>query len=290
MTRKSLINFIGLAGVADDETPRAQRCGRLFEAPMLLLALWILVEWYLTARGNYPLHWEVVTNWVIWVFFVFETALLCFLVRDKSRYLKSNWINLLIIAVGIPLLLTNHPYAGALRGLRLLLLLGILFEMSSTIRQMLARNHIGLTLFISLIIVVMAGTSMAAIDPAIDTFWDGIWWAWVTVTTVGYGDLVPESPQGKIFGGLLMILGLGLFSLITASFSAFLISREEEEVIEKEAELIEKEKEVVTEEMRALAKLERIEARMENLERCLRQLVEQLPDKRSESGEDSKDS
>ncbi len=48
------------------------------------------------------------------------------------------------------------------------------------------------------------------------------------MTTVGYGDTVPESPQGKTFGGLLMILGLGLFSLITASLSAFLIAREEE--------------------------------------------------------------
>ena len=43
----------------------------------------------------------------------------------------------------------------------------------------------GATLFVSLIVVVMAGISIAAIDPAIDSPWDGIWWAWVTVTTVG---------------------------------------------------------------------------------------------------------
>lgn len=277
MTRKTFTSFIGLAGVADDESPRAQRWGRFLEVPMLLLALWIVVEWYLTAKDAYPNHWGWITNWIVWFFFVIETSLLCYLVHDRRRYLKTNWINLLIIAVGIPLLFHHHTYAGALRTLRVLLLFGILFEMSSTIRQMLAQNNIGLTLFVSLIIVVMAGTSMAAIDPAINTFWDGIWWAWVTVTTVGYGDLVPESPQGKVFGGLLMILGLGLFSLITASFSAFLISREEEEVIEKGAAIIEQEKEVASEERRAIAKLERIENRLEGLERNLGELIDRLP-------------
>jgi voltage-gated potassium channel len=246
---------------------------------MLLLALWIIVEWYLSAKNSYPAHWEVVTNWIVWIFFVAETSILCFLVRDKLRYLRTNWINLLIIAVGLPLLFDGQPYAGALRTLRILLLFGILLEMSSTVRQMLASNNIGLTLLVALIIIVMAGTSMAAIDPAIETFWDGIWWAWVTVTTVGYGDLVPESPQGKVFGGLLMVLGLGLFSLITASFSAFLISREDEEIIKKEEEIIEKEEKVAREEWRAISKLDRIENRLEKLERDLTRLIDRLPDR-----------
>ena len=276
MTRRSLTSFIGLAGVADAERPRAKRWGRVFEVPMLLIAIWIVAEWYLTARGMYKEEWGIITNWVVWLFFVTETVLLSFLVRDKRRYLLGNWVNLLIIAVGVPLLWNNQPYAGALRTLRLLLLVGILFEMSSTIRQMLSRNDLGLTLFVALIIIVMAGTSMAAIDPAIETFWDGIWWAWVTVTTVGYGDLVPESPQGKVFGGLLMVLGLGLFSLITASFSAFLITREEGEIIEKGEKIIEKEEEVAIEEKRAIAKLESIENRLEGLERNLGELIDRL--------------
>lgn len=270
MTRRSLSNWLGLAGVADDERPVARRWGTLFEIPMLLLAIWIVAEWYLSVEDLYPEDWAIHTNRVIWVFFVIETLLLTALVRDRKRYLRSNWMNLLIIALGLPLLWHDQPYAGALRTLRVLLLLGFLLEMSSTTRAMLRRNHIGLTLFIAAIITVMAGTMMAAIDPAVDTPWDGIWWAWVTVTTVGYGDIVPKSPQGKVFGGMLMILGLGLFSLITASFSAFLIAREEEDLIEQE-------KEVVLEEEKAIAKLEDIESRLESLERGLETLLERMP-------------
>lgn len=62
---------------------------------------------------------------------------------------------------------------------------------------------------------------MAAIDPAINNIWDGMWWAWVTVTTVGYGDIVPVSGPGRILAGILMLIGMGLFSLFTANFSAF---------------------------------------------------------------------
>ena len=281
MSRRSFAALIGLAGVARKEAPAAIRWGKLFEAPMLLLSIWIIIEWYLSAKGSYPHRWEIVTNWIFLIFFVTETILLTLLVRDKRRYLRSNWVNLLIIAVGIPLLWTDQPYAGALRSLRILLLFGFLFELSSTVRFILARNHLGLTLLVSFVVIVMAGTIIAAIDPAIATPWDGIWWAWVTVTTVGYGDIVPESPQGKVFGALLMLLGLSMFSLITANFSAFLITREEEEVVQKEEILLQKGEAVVGEEKRAIAKLEEIEHRLERLEQGLERLIERLPDDRS---------
>ncbi|MGB0578080.1 MAG: potassium channel family protein, partial [Limisphaerales bacterium] len=163
-------------------------------------------------------------------------------------------------------------------------------EMSTTIRRTLAKNSLGPTLLVSFIIVVMAGIFIAAIDPAINSPWDGIWWAWVTVTTVGYGDLVPQSPQGRIFGGLLMILGLGLFSLITATFSAFIIARDEEEfiekeerilkrgdeIIEKEGVILEQEKSVVSEEGRILQQLSAMENRLEKLEAKLDRLTDRL--------------
>ena len=279
MKRRSISAFIGLAGVADDENRKARHWGRIFELPMLLLALWIIIEWYLTAspQFNYPRDWETVTNWVILLFFLAETVILSGLVTETKRYLLTNWVNLLIIVVGIPLLWSDQPYAGALRSLRILLLLGLVFEISSTVRQVLARNNVGLTLLVSFIIIIMAGTTIAAIDPAVETPWEGIWWAWVTVTTAGYGDIVPESPPGRVFGGILMILGLGLFSLITASFSAFLISREEEEVIEKEKEIIEKEEAVMSEEKRVSARLENIEERLGNLEESITKLIDRLP-------------
>mgnify|MGYP001828259687 CR=1 FL=1 len=92
------------------------------------------------------------------------------------------------------------------------------------------------TAAVALFIIIVSGILIAGLDPAIDNIWDGFWWAWVTVTTVGYGDIVPNTGAGKIFGRLLILFGLGLFSLITASFSAFLLSKDEEQIMKDEKE------------------------------------------------------
>lgn len=282
---QTVISWIGLAGVAKDERPRALFWARLFEAPMLALALWIIIEWYLTAQGSLPESWAIATDRIIWLFFVVETVTLTFLVRDKRRYLQSNWINLLVIVVGIPVFWEQTLAVGALRSLRFILLFGFILEISPTIRKTLAKNNLGLTLLVSGIIVAMAGISIAAIDPAIDTPWDGIWWAWVTVTTVGYGDLVPETAQGRIFGAILMGLGLGLFSLITATFSAFLIERDEEGILEKGEEISEKEDEIIemeerlkNREARTVEQISSLEERLQALEGKIDHLIDCLPD------------
>jgi voltage-gated potassium channel len=114
----SLHLLTGLAGVADNERTAARRWGKRFELPMILLALWILIEWYLREKGIYSELFGRITDWGVWLFFVLETVTLTLLVEDKPRYLRSNWMNLLIICVGLPLLWGGGTYAAALRALR----------------------------------------------------------------------------------------------------------------------------------------------------------------------------
>lgn len=216
-----------MAGVAPLETPAASRWAKRLELPALLLALWILAAWYMESTGSLPETHSDWLNWAIWLFFVGETVSLTFLVRDRQRYLQTNWMNLLVIAAGIPIVSGTLPYSLSLRSLRLLLFFNLLVQLSRGARLMLSHNHLGSTLAVSSVIIVFAGYLMAGLDPAIQSPAEGIWWAWVTVTTVGYGDIVPVSTEGRIFGGLLILLGIGLFSMITASFSVFFLSKGE---------------------------------------------------------------
>jgi voltage-gated potassium channel len=102
-------------------------------------------------------------------------------------------------------------------------------EASGGFRRVLARHHLGSTLAVSMVITVIAGIMIAGIDPGITSVTDGIWWAWVTVTTVGYGDVVPVTLEGKLFGALLIAMGIGLFSMITASFTVYFVEQDEQE-------------------------------------------------------------
>ena len=123
-------------------------------------------------------------------------------------------MNLLIILVAIPFLLQqqqSYPLA-AFRVFRLLVLLGLLIHVSSALRQLLSRHHLGITLLASFIIIVFAGVIIASLDPAIKTPGMALV-ARLTITTVGYGDIVPVSNIGKAFAGLLIAMGLACFNV-----------------------------------------------------------------------------
>ena len=275
MARTRLNQFIGLAGVDDQERTVAREWGRRLEGPMLLLAIWILLQWYLSATGKeFSPLFELISNLVIWFFFVFETVLLVSLCADKKAYLKNNWMNLFIIAGGIPVFWGFYGYAGVLRTLRLFLILGLLFNVSNTVLGVLSRNQIGQVLVLGLVFVLMSGLLIAGIDPGIETPWDGIWWAWVTVTTVGYGDIVPVSNIGRMFGAVLILIGVCLFSLLTAGFAAFFISKEEEK--------IEKKEDVTIQQLALLLeRIEQIEIRLQQL--CQHQGVDGDDSKKTEN-------
>jgi len=80
-----------------------------------------------------------------------------------------------------------------------------------------------------LLVVVMCAVALAVIGGNLiyyiepDNFnsaYDGVWWALVTMSTVGYGDMVPNSPLGKLLAGFGMFLGIGIFAVITATIGS----------------------------------------------------------------------
>ncbi len=237
----AFMRIVGFGGVTSDENERAQKWGRRFEGPMVLAAIWILVEWYLQSQGVYNSYTSFASDWLIWLLFLSELAVMLWLVDDQKRYLKHNWMSPLIILGGLPVLWgVDTFYAGILRSLRLALTIGIFLRVSKDTRDLLSRHNLGITLFICFIVLVISGLLISGIDPAFETPLDGLWWAWVTVTTVGYGDLVPETTQGRIFGSFLILMGIGMFSMLTASFSVFFIEQDERELNQKEERNIER--------------------------------------------------
>jgi voltage-gated potassium channel len=88
---------------------------------------------------------------------------------------------------------------------------------------------------ITVFIVVVAGAAQASVNAReFPSIWDGVWWAVVTVTTVGYGDLYPVTVQGRLIGMAVMLLGIGFLSVLTATVATQFVKTdtESDEVLE----------------------------------------------------------
>jgi voltage-gated potassium channel Kch len=74
--------------------------------------------------------------------------------------------------------------------------------------------------------VVVFAVVERLIDPkTFHSVWLGIWWAIETVTTVGYGDIIPKQTAGKVLAGILMLGGLSLIAVLTAAITSGFVSR-----------------------------------------------------------------
>lgn len=112
-----------------------------------------------------------------------------------------------------------------------------------------------------MVVIALIAVLFAAIMRVVDkedfpTFGVALWWAVTTVTTVGYGDVVPEEPVGRAVAAGLMIVGFASLSLLAGIIASSLIARRE--AAERETD-------------DAAAALERVERRLDEIERALRQ-------------------
>jgi voltage-gated potassium channel len=96
------------------------------------------------------------------------------------------------------------------------------------------RKAVGLIVAVATALAIAAAVLERLIDPAFDTFPQALWFAVTTVSTVGYGDYVPESGAGRVVASALMLTGLGLIPLITSVTVSILVAQRSREAREEE--------------------------------------------------------
>jgi voltage-gated potassium channel len=163
----------------------------------------------------------------ICVFFLLEFCIRLYQAENKLAYLKWGWIDLIS---SIP----AFPFLRAGRLFRLIRLLRVLraFRSAKNLSQYMFRSKAyGAFTTVSVIAVVMVLFSSIAMlqvehDPNsnIKTAEDAIWWAWVTVTTVGYGDKYPVTTEGRIIASALMAVGVALLGTFTGLMASWFLS------------------------------------------------------------------
>ena len=93
----------------------------------------------------------------------------------------------------------------------------------------IARRGVIYSLILCGVILVLGGAGFLLLDPQVHTFADGLWLAFTTAATVGYGDMVPSTHASRAFSVVVVLLGLAVLSLVTASLAAMFVEREVQE-------------------------------------------------------------
>ena len=129
-------------------------------------------------------------------------------------------------------------------------------RLTATLTSLTLRKALGLVLTVATVLAISAAVLERLIDPAFNTFPEALWFAVTTVSTVGYGDYVPESGAGRVVASALMLTGLALIPLITSVTVSILVAQRSREAREEELRHLHQ----------ILDRLESLEARLAGLE------------------------
>jgi voltage-gated potassium channel len=175
-----------------------------------------------------------ITNWVVWLAFCAEFGIR-WGANPRLRFVREAWFDLLLIVISPPFLVPDALQGTrSLRVLRLLRLVraGAVAAIGLHLsRHLFGRRKFHYTVLVAIAIVLLGALGMFAVETgqnhAIGSFGDALWWSVVTATTVGYGDLSPVTTEGRVIAVALMLAGIGVIGVFTATIASLFFAHDQ---------------------------------------------------------------
>jgi voltage-gated potassium channel len=223
--------------VATDREEAFQRFSRAVDGPLMVLALAMipLIVVPLVVDLSPGLDRALLAvDYLIWAAFAVEYVVKLYLAPERWRFVKANIPDLVIVVVPMLRPLRVLRSARLLRLLRLTRLIAFAVEGLEETREVLRRRGLSWVLLIVLALNLVAAALVLTFErdmpgSNIHSYPDALWWAVTTITTVGYGDRFPMSPAGRGVAVVLMLAGIALFGVITASIAAYFVEQKAEQ-------------------------------------------------------------
>lgn len=160
---------------------------------------------------------------IIYALFVADYLIRLILAEDKRAFMKGNIFDLIAI-IPFNSLFRVFRLARFARILRLVRMAAMIGRGLSKVRGFLNINGFKYVLSLSACAVLVSAFAMMYVEGM--HFSDALWWAFVTATTVGYGDLSPSTGTGRIIAAILMVVGIGLIGSLTSSITSLFLARQ----------------------------------------------------------------
>jgi voltage-gated potassium channel len=167
-----------------------------------------------------------VANWIIWAIFAAELAAVLVVAPRKRAALRAHWLDVAIVVLTIPLLGKMFAWFRLARFFRLLRFGVIVSRALQAERRLTSGDSLRIASILTVTAIIVTGAAQSAASSDFDSLWDGVWWAIETVSTVGYGDIYPATVQGRLIALVLMFVGIGFLSLLTAAVASRFVKQE----------------------------------------------------------------
>lgn len=197
------------------------RWNRLSEWPLTVAAVVFLIAYAVTVLGHLRPPVDVIPEAVMtatWIAFAIDYVVSLALAKPRGRWFLRHLPDLVVVAL---------PVLRPLRLLRLVRLAGHVHRAAGPAFRGRVTAYIA---FSATLLVLIAG--LGVLDAEQDapganilTFGDAIWWAFVTITTVGYGDYYPVTVLGRLVAAGLMLSGIALLGSVTATLASWFVER-----------------------------------------------------------------
>lgn len=184
---------------------------------------------YFRSGGNQRL---LLASWLIWLIFFCELVVQLWLEPPTRANRRKHLFNLAIVVLTLPALpavLEVLRLARLARLAPLLRLTGSLWRGADAFRIIFRRRGMVLVATLATGSILVGAAVMHQFEPETvrGGYGSAIWWAIVTLTTVGYGDIAPATTAGRITAGILMLAGIGLISTLAAAIAAYFVGQDE---------------------------------------------------------------
>lgn len=224
---------LALSGVDQHDNPAAVHAWRWVQWVLFAFSLLAIPAFYIELTAGSLASLEIGRALYSCMFAGFAACLgwLLHLSRKPRQLLLRNRLDLLVLlGAAASIAWGDTPWSPLEWMLRMVFMCVVAARIVLSLRVFFAPNRLFALLIAGAAVLTLAGAGFYWLEPRVHTYADGLWLAFESSATVGYGDIAPTTPASRVFAVFVVLLGYGMLSLVFASIAAMYIGQDEKQL------------------------------------------------------------